>query len=332
MGAGAVGCYLGGRLLTTGSDVIFVGRPRLRDEIATAGLTLRDLDGTTVRVPPEQIAFSPDPATLAGCDRILICVKSAHTAEAAAALAPVIAEDAVVISMQNGVRNAAVLRAGLPGRVVLGGIVSFNVVPRGPGIFARATSGPLVIEASPDPRVLALARTLTAAGFQVQAATDIQRVQYSKLIMNLNNAVSALSGAPTRDLIFTPGFRRVLGLVIREALEVMRRAGIRPARLGAVPVHLFPHALRLPTPVLRLVARAQLEIDAEARSSMWEDLERRRPTEVDHLNGEIVRLAESAGIDAPVNRRIVELVHDVERKGEGSPKLSADDLYRTLAP
>lgn len=95
-------------------------------------------------------------------------------------------------------------------------------------------------------------------------------------------------------------------------------------------MQLVPHALRLPTALVRIVARAQLEIDPEARSSMWEDLTANRATEVDWLNGEVVRLAESCGAQAPLNRRIVELVHEAERRGAGSPKLSAEELWSRL--
>ena len=84
--------------------------------------------------------------------------------------------------------------------------------------------------------------------------------------------------------------------------------------------------LKLPTPLVRLVLGAQLKLDPESRASMWVDLERGRPTEVDMLNGEIVRLAKAHGTDAPLNRRLVELVHEAERAGQGSPGLGPKAL------
>jgi 2-dehydropantoate 2-reductase len=90
-------------------------------------------------------------------------------------------------------------------------------------------------------------------------------------------------------------------------------------------------ALSLPTPLVKLVARAQLRVNPDARSSMWEDLRRGRATEIDYLNGEIVRLADRSGVDAPLNRRIVELVHDVEARGSGSPALGPDELWAALS-
>jgi 2-dehydropantoate 2-reductase len=190
--------------------------------------------------------------------------------------------------------------------------------------------GPIALEASSDPRGGELAAALRRAGLPVETPRDIAPDQWTKLLVNLNNAVSALSGAPTQRLLRDPGYRRLVAAVIDEGLGVLRAAGIRPAKLRGVPVEWMPRILRMPTPIVRLVTRAQARVDPEARSSMWEDLEKRRPTEVDYLNGEIVALADRAGIDAPLNRRIVDLVRDAERAGAGSPQLLAEQLWSAL--
>jgi 2-dehydropantoate 2-reductase len=148
--------------------------------------------------------------------------------------------------------------------------------------------------------------------------------------MNLNNAVGALSDRPTPDLLFVEGYRRILRAIMTEAIAVLHAAKEPTARLGPLPIGLFPLLLRLPTPVLRFVASAQVKMDPEARSSMWEDLTRGRPTEVDYLNGEIVRLAESCGAKAPINARMVDIIHDAEKRAAGSPKLTADALWAAL--
>ena len=167
-------------------------------------------------------------------------------------------------------------------------------------------------------------------GLPTALRADVRALQWSKLVMNLNNAISALTGVPTPQLLFDAKYRRTLRAVIAEAVDVMRRAGVATAPLGAVPVGVFPWLLGLPTPLLRLVLKAQLRVDAEARSSMWADLVQGRKTEVDQLNGEIVRLAESINEDAPLNRRIVEIVHAAERRGAGSPGMTAQALRQAL--
>ena len=330
MGAGAVGCYVGGRLAAAGADVVFVGRARAKSELEASGLVTTNLGGESVHVPKEQIRFELEASALSDRDVVLCCVKSGQTREVAMSLAAALSPGAMIASLQNGVRNAGVLRAALPEQVVLGGVVSFNVVPKGRGEFRRATGGPLMIEASADPRVAALAGALEASGIDVEIAQDIRAHQWTKLVVNLNNALSALSDAPTRDLVFVSGYRRIVAAIVGEALDVLARAGIRTAPLRGVPMRLMPFALRLPNPMVRVLLRAQLAIDPEARSSMWEDLARRRATEIEFLNGEIVRVAASCGAAAPLNAAIVQLVHEAEKRGEGSPRLGSDALWRAV--
>lgn len=334
MGAGSIGAYLGGCLAAAGADVTLVGRARLGAEIAEHGLTVSALDGANLRrLAASQVRYAEDPAALAGHDVVLCCVKSAQTAGAAGELARVLDRGTLVISMQNGVRNADVLREGLPRQRVLGGIVGFNVVWKDGASFRQATTGPLVVEqpdASPDPRLRALATLLTDGGIEVELTSDLRPKQWSKLVMNLNNAISALTDRPTVELVFGEGYRRSLAALMAEAVGVLRASGTRTARLGPLPVRLFPWVLRLPAPLLRVVASAQLKVDPEARSSMWEDLVRGRDTEVDHLNGEIVRLAAEHGLQAPLNARVVALVHEVEQRRAGSPKLDAAALWAAI--
>lgn len=329
MGAGSVGCWIGGRLASQSEvEITLVGRPKLRDEARAHGLALTDLGGQ--RYPIVHPRFESEAATLGDAEVVLCTVKSRQTIEVARQLAEVLRPGTLVVSFQNGVHNAEQLRAELPRQSILAGIVGFNVLSRGAGTFRRATSGPLVIEASTDRRAQALGAALRSAGFEVQDAPEIRGLQWSKLVTNLNNAISALSGAPTPELLASPGYRRALGLVVAEAITVLQRAGIQTRRLGPIPVGLFPLVMRLPTWLLQLVTRAQLEIDPEARSSMWEDLEQRRPTEVEELNGEIVRLAKAHGLEAPRNQRLVELVHRAEEAQAGSPRLSAAALLAEL--
>lgn len=331
MGAGAIGCYVGGRLAAAGARVVLVGRARLRAEIGAAGLTVTELDGLRQH-HLKDVAFETSADALRDCDTVLCCVKSGHTTDAAAELARVISPDATVISLQNGLHNADLLRAGLPRHAVFGGIVSFNVVSKGAGVFRQATSGPLVIErpSTNQPQLDGLEAMLAAAGLEALFTQNLRPLRWSKLVMNLNNAIGALTDRPTRDLLFLGEFRRILAAIIAEAVGVLEATGTETAKLGPLPVRLFPVMLRLPSPIFRVVARAQVKVDAEARSSMWEDVTRGRKTEVDELNGEIVRLAASRGLTAPLNAKIVELIREVEAKGEGSPKLGADALWRRL--
>lgn len=330
MGAGAIGSYLGGMLLQHGAQVTFVGRARGRDDAAAKGLVLEDLDGQKVALAPASVDYATDAAALASCDVVLVALKSTQTEDGATELARVLRAGTLVVSMQNGMGNAQVLRERLTAQKVLGGVVSFNVILLENGTFRRATNGPIVMEHDDDPRLAALAAQLEKAGFQVDVSRDFAAKQWTKLVINSSNALSALSGVPTRALVYEAPYRRIMRAVISEGVRVLRKAGKRTAPLGPLPIRAFPLVLGLPTSLVRIVGRAQLAIDPEARSSMWQDLARGRATEVDFLNGEIARVARSCGARAPLNQRLVELVHDAETAAKGSPNLSASALSSAL--
>jgi 2-dehydropantoate 2-reductase len=312
-GAGSIGCYVGGRLAASGAAVTFVGRPRLAAEIRRHGLHLTDWQGADLRVPADQVRFETQPAAARDADLVLVAVKSAGTEEAGRELAAVLRPGAIVISFQNGLHNAEVLAAQLSGRAVLTGMVEFNVVNRGDGAFHHGSEGGLAVQehAAVEPFLAAFA----AAGLPLRRYGDMRAVLWSKLLLNLNNAINALSGVPLKDELAQRAFRRCIALAQRETLALLDAAGIVPAKLK-LPPRLIPTLLSVPDAVFRVLAGRMLAIDPLARSSMWEDLQAGRATEIDWLNGEVVRLAQTLGRNAPVNGRLVALVLEAEKGGK----------------
>ncbi|MEU6857294.1 2-dehydropantoate 2-reductase [Glycomyces sp. NPDC046736] len=308
-GAGSVGCYVGGRLAAAGADVTFVGREPLARETAAHGLTLTGLDGTSDRV--EHPRYTTDAEAAADADLVLLTVKSGATAEAAECLAELLRPGAIVVSLQNGLRNTATLREALPDQTVLAGTVEFNVARLGEGRFHRGTAGAVLVQDHPG--LAAYADALASAG--VAQRPDLGAVQAAKLLINLNNSVNALSGLPLRTELAQRDFRRCLALAHREALGVLRAARLDVGRTAGLPPGLMPVLLRLPDKVFARAARRALAVDRHARSSMWDDLEAGRPTEVDHINGEVTALAAEHGRTAPVNAELTELVHAAEEGG-----------------
>ncbi|HEX8883545.1 MAG TPA: 2-dehydropantoate 2-reductase [Noviherbaspirillum sp.] len=322
-GAGSIGAFIGGALIAGGADVVLIGRARVAERIARHGLAISDMDGRRFELPAERVRYSEDPAALAGAGLTLVTVKSADTAAAAQALATHAAAGAVVVSLQNGIGNADVLRRALPGRQVLAGMVPFNVVQTGDGRFHRGTEGSLMVEASPA--LTPWLPDFEAAGLPLLQQADFSSVQWGKLLLNLNNAINALSGLPLKAQLSQRDYRRCLALLMDEALAALRAAGIEPAQVAKVAPARLPRLLRLPDWLYKRLASASLRIDPEARSSMWEDLQAGRRTEVDYLNGAVVNLAQSVGLDAVANQRITELVHAAER-GERAAMTGADLL------
>lgn len=324
-GAGSIGCYVGGCLALAGRKVVFLGRGRVIKAMRQSGLRVSDLDGRDRHIEAQAISATDDPATaLADADVILVTVKSGATAEMAKLIAAHGRPDAVVVSLQNGVDNADRLRAALPGRRVLTGMVMFNVVQSADGELPfrihRASQGEVMI----DTGIHGFAELLDVDGLAVEARADMKAVQWGKLLMNLNNALVALSDLPLASQLADRSWRVILAAQIDEALAAMRAAGIAPARITGLPPALLPTVLRLPDWLFGLLARRMLAIDPQARSSMWDDLKRGRPTEIDELQGAVIRLARQAGIPTPMNERVAALVRQAEAEKRGPPGLGPD--------
>jgi 2-dehydropantoate 2-reductase len=325
-GAGSVGCYVGTLLAAAGRNVTLLSRAPLADAITQHGVRASDLEGRDKTVPPTALTASADAsAALHGAKIVLVTVKARDTEDMANLIKAYTAKDAIVVSLQNGVENAHVLRRVLgPKRRVVAAMVPFNVVQtRTPGEaprFHRATSGVIRIQTGVED----LRKLLNIPGARVAEHEDIEAALWGKLLVNLNNALNALSDLPLHQQLRDRRWRLLISQQMREGLRVLRAAGIKPAPVEGVPPRLMAFALRLPDALFRLAARGMLAVDKNARSSMWEDLRLGRSTEIDHLQGQIVRLAEGHGLPAPLHRRVLELVKQAEMAQKGSPALSPE--------
>jgi 2-dehydropantoate 2-reductase len=326
-GAGSIGCYVGGCLALAGRPVTLLLRQPLAEAIAPDGLRVTDLDGADRVLPASALTIASDPAAaFAGARIILVTVKSGSTAAMAELIAAHADAAAVVVSLQNGIGNVDLLRDRLGTRhAIVPGMVAFNVVQDSAGIpprFHRATSGSVLIGTT----VAGLSNALNVPGIKVRTHAEMPAVLWGKLLLNLNNALNALSGLPLAQQLADRRWRRLLAQQIDEALAVLGAAKIIPARIESVPPQLIPTILGLPDALFRLVARRMLAIDPKARSSMWEDLERGRATEIDYLQGAIIALAERTKTAVPLTRQVTALVKAAEAGGRGSPRLAPDKI------
>lgn len=330
-GAGSIGCTIGGKLAAGGLDVDFLGRAGLGGQVSRHGLMLSHHSRDTVRLEPGRVAWHTDPRCLGEAATVLVCAKSTDTGEAASQIARHAPDDTIVVSLQNGIGNVATLRDALDTdgaeSRVLAGMVGFNVVAQGDGRFHCGTDGDIVVEN--HARARELVASLRRCGFSAHTSDRIEAVQWGKLLMNLNNAINVLAGMPLRQQLMDRHCRRALALSVEEGLTVLRAANIKPARVGRVRPALIPAILRLPDFAFRLVARSMLKIDAQARSSMWEDLERGRTPEIDFLNGAITFLGRRVGVETPINDTVIVEVRKAFEAGK-SPRLAGEQILRTL--
>ena len=301
LGAGAIGCYVGGRLAAAGHTVTFIGRPNVIATLRQHGLTVTDLDGFKAHVPGNQLQLAEhlDAGLFNQACAVLLCVKGGATSSTAQALAAVCPAHTPVISLQNGVENTIRIRAEAPSLAVVAGMVPFNVVMLPNAHVHRGTTGALYMANQAETQVLVPA--WNAAGLPLELTDDMQSVQWGKLLLNLNNPVNALSDLPLRTQLMDRDYRRVVASLQTEALQALGAAGIRPAKVATAPPLWLPFILRLPNSIFTRVAARMLRMDAAARSSMWEDFRQGRVTEIDDLCGAVVRLAQAHGLQAPTN-------------------------------
>ena len=289
MGAGAVGCYYGGMLARAGHDVTLIGRPNHVDAIQRDGLLL-DTQSFKEHV---RLQASTEPSAVAGATLVLFCVKSTDTESAAAAIRPHLLPGALVLSLQNGVDNAVRLQAALPDQEVAASVVYVATEMPGPGHVKHNGRGELVIAASPSSAEAAA--LLVAAGVPTDISTNVEGALWAKLILNCAyNALSAITQQPYGQLVQGEGVQDVIRDLVNECLAVAQADGIT-----------------VPGDVWLAVERIAQTMPQQF-SSTAQDLARGKRSEIDHLNGYVLRRGEALGIATPVNRVLHTLVKLLE--------------------
>jgi 2-dehydropantoate 2-reductase len=288
MGAGAVGCYYGGMLARAGHDVVLIGRPQHVEAVERRGLRLE----TQTFDEHIRVSASTEASAVQGAQLMLFCVKSTDTESGAAAIKPHLAPDALVVSLQNGVENADRLRALLPQEVVAAVVYVATEMP-GPGHVRHHGRGELVIE--PSKAGEDLARALIAAGVPTAISDNVRGELWTKLILNCAyNALSAIPQLPYGRLVKCEGITRVMRDLVDECLAVAKADGVTiPGDIDAA---------------VRKIA----ETMASQYSSTAQDLARGKRSEIDHLNGLIVRRGETLGVATPANRLLHAIVRLIE--------------------
>ncbi len=325
-GAGSVGCFVGGLLAVAGHEVTLLARPRIANEIRAHGLSLTSFDGMARRVDPDQLTLTDKTTCLQDADIVLVTVKSRDTALMARIIAANARPDACVISLQNGVENAEILRAALPRAELRAGLVSFTVLPMGQGGFHRASGGDIIIETGAG----AVAELPGLPHLKLAETPELTRLQWGQFLIHLNDALNALSGLTLQQQLRDRAWRKLLADQWDEAMRVLKTHGIKPLLPTRWRAALGPAVLRLPGPVFARAAAAMLRIDTPARSAMSYDLIAKRKTEIDQLQGQVVRLGAARGFATPISAMVVEIVQLAETAKQGLPDLPVRALRRAI--
>jgi 2-dehydropantoate 2-reductase len=290
MGAGAVGCYYGAVLARAGHKVALIGRAQHVAAFRSSGVRLQ----TAAFDESIPVQASTEPEAVRGAQLVLFSVKSTDTENAGASIKPYLGRDAAVLTLQNGVDNAERLAATL-GREVIPAVVYVAVEMAGPGHVRHHGRGELVIGQSARSEEIKAA--FRVAGVPVEVSDNVAGALWAKLIVNCAyNALSAITQLPYGRLVQGAGIPTVMENIVDECLALARAAGVK-----------------VPGDMHEAVRRIAQTMPGQY-SSTAQDLSRGKKTEIEHLNGFVVRKGEMLGVPTPVNRTLLSLVKSIENK------------------
>lgn len=289
VGAGAVGCFYGGMLARAGREVVLIGRAAHVEAIRSGGLRMQTLSFDE-QVP---VSASTDAAAVAGAKLVLCCVKSNDTLQAAKDMAPHLAPDTIVLSLQNGYDNAERLQQSL-GRPVYPALVYVATEMAGPGHLRHHGRGELVIGQFPGSS--GVVAEFARAGVPVSVSDNVAGQLWAKLMINCAyNGLSAITQMPYGRIVVGEGIRAVIDDIVNECLAVAKADGVKVQD------------------DIRTAVDGIAQSMATQISSTAHDVARGRRSEIDYINGYVVRRGEIHGIRTPVNRTIHALVRLLEQ-------------------
>jgi 2-dehydropantoate 2-reductase len=296
MGAGAVGGYFGAKLAEADHEVWFITRRERLKAYRTSGIRVESIDGDFHVVPVRALR---DPSSVGKVDLVLFTVKSTDTRRAAEEARPLVGPHTTVLSIQNGVDNEAILEEVLgPDRVVPGVAVIGVSMPE-PGLIQHTNNGSITlgeVSGEETDRVREVCQAFSGAGVETRVSSHIRTVKWRKLIWNSSfNPLAALTGMRVLDLIEEDASREVAQAAMREAIAVGVALGHDVADYD--------------------MGRATQRNPnwAASKTSMLQDIERGRPTEIEQLTGAVVRYGVETGVDTPVSAILLRLVRAKER-------------------
>lgn len=322
IGAGAIGTLLGGMIKHHRPDVevVLISRGDHGDRMRETGQA--ELQGYwgTCKVA---VTASSDYQDIADSDLVLFTVKSQDTADTAKQVAPLLG-NAVVVSLQNGINQHALSQFVSQERLLVG-MTATNMALIEPGVVSLQRNGVSVIgsptKQAPAQVVESARVALASSGLKFESSDDILGVQYNKLLMNTMGYASVLSASNfiSDGILYRPWRNGVALPLLEEGLNVLDAAGISLQRTSGISdVFRFRRLLRtLNAPLVDRVIRSILDNVVRPQKivySVYQDLMRGKLTEIEFVNGEIVRLADGCRVPAPYNQRVVQMIHELENQ------------------
>ncbi|MCX7028288.1 MAG: 2-dehydropantoate 2-reductase [Spirochaetes bacterium] len=297
IGSGAMGSLFGGRLALAGQDVVLYDVYKEHvDKINADGLSIEDAaTGQITLVHPKA---SADPESVRNSDVLIIFVKSTTTDQAAATFEAFAKPGTIALTLQNGLGNEEILRRHFGASRTAAGVTSQGATFLGPGKIRHAGKGPthMSMADGDQSKLKALAAALTTAGFETYVDEEVAGMVWSKLVINVGiNALTALLNVTNGKLLDYPDVKAVMADLVAEALAVTKARGIKLT---------YPDPLAT---VYDVAAKTGVNF-----SSMLQDFQKNRASEIDFMNGAIIREAKALGIPVPVNETLSRLVRTLD--------------------
>jgi len=295
IGAGAMGSLFGALLAESGVSV------RLYDiwaehvkAINEKGLGI-ELDGKTRSV---SLNATTDKGQIGKADLAIIFVKSTQTGDAARVASELVSDTGFVLTLQNGMGNADIIAEVIDPGMIIAGTTSHGATMLGPGLIRHAGTGPTVIgmwSGNEKAGIQKIADVFNKAGIITETADDIRSVVWKKLIINVGiNAITALTGIKNGMILDLSATKALVRTAVEEAMEVARTRGVK------MPDDMVEHVFQV------------AEATRANRSSMGQDVDNKRQTEINAINGAVVREARKLGINVPVNQTLTTLIETLQ--------------------
>ncbi|MDL1956967.1 MAG: 2-dehydropantoate 2-reductase [Candidatus Desulfofervidus auxilii] len=310
IGAGAIGGLVAGYLSKEGIDITLIGKKKDVLAIKENGLFIEGVRGKLV------IPINVEDKLKNNADFIILAIK---TQDIPSVLND-IPKNIPILTVQNGVRAEEILSNYIPKEKIIGSVVMFGATYLSPGKILHNFEGDWIIGkafSKNDEEVEKLANLLNKA-FSIHITEEIKEMKWLKLFLNLNNCLPALIGKSMQETFSDLEICKLSIRLLKEALTVIDKAGIKLKSLPDFPLERLYALTNMPLEEsARIFSNIMKNLSKEPLyGSILQSIKRKRPSEIDYINGEIASLSEKIGIDAPLNKKVVEMVHAVEKRGE----------------
>jgi len=315
IGAGAIGALVAGYLSKEGNDVTLIGRRKDVSAIRKNSLIIEGVRGRTV-VPAKVTEKLEKDADLA-----ILAVKTQDISLALRENAQGLG-NVPILTIQNGVRAEEFVSEFVPKGKIVSSVVLFGATYLEPGRVVHNFEGDWLIGKTfaPNDEEVEMIKDVLSSAFTVRGTDEIRGMKWLKLFLNLNNCLPALTGKSMQETFSNLEICKISIRLLKEALKVVEQAGVKLASLPDFPVERLRALTSMPLDeASKIFSQTMTNLSKEPLyGSILQSIQRGRPSEIDYFNGEIVYLAGKTGVEAPLNEKLLRMVHKVERRGEFS--------------